>query len=302
MATSPSSKQQSGLSKYGDLKGRLIFLMLALVVYRIGAHVPVPGIDPDMLKQLFNQQQGGILGLFNMFSGGALSRFSVFALGIMPYISASIIFQMLSYVLPSLVIVLYKNNVWDSLCCHELTTIINSDRCYIIKNYCRTCVFAVETKLYIAEIQTINMTCPEAICRKNGVMRWFWVIPYVLRNIVRTWNPVACCCIPFNSRKIAGRISKPGNSPCILRDMSFTELVGHCNLSLLNCIFKSQASTISNIEILKSYISDLASGMSSDDYRETWIDINSFDISNIYICQCCVTTANSIAIRIKILI
>lgn len=102
MATSPSSKQQSGLSKYGDLKARLIFLMLALVVYRIGAHVPVPGIDPDMLKQLFNQQQGGILGLFNMFSGGALSRFSVFALGIMPYISASIIFQMLSYVLPSL--------------------------------------------------------------------------------------------------------------------------------------------------------------------------------------------------------
>ena len=102
MATSPSSKQQSGLSNYGDLKGRLIFLALALVVYRIGAHVPVPGIDPDMLNQLFNQQQGGILGLFNMFSGGALSRFSVFALGIMPYISASIIFQMLSYVLPSL--------------------------------------------------------------------------------------------------------------------------------------------------------------------------------------------------------
>lgn len=102
MANSPSSKQQSGLSKYGDLKGRLIFLVLALVVYRIGAHVPVPGIDPDMLQQLFNQQQGGILGLFNMFSGGALSRFSVFALGIMPYISASIIFQMLSYVLPSL--------------------------------------------------------------------------------------------------------------------------------------------------------------------------------------------------------
>lgn len=102
MATSPSSKQQSGLSKYGDLKGCLIFLALALVVYRIGAHVPVPGIDPDMLNQLFNQQQGGILGLFNMFSGGALSRFSVFALGIMPYISASIIFQMLSYVLPSL--------------------------------------------------------------------------------------------------------------------------------------------------------------------------------------------------------
>ena len=89
-------------SKYGDLYRRLIFLVLALVVYRIGTHIPVPGIDPDTLKELFNQQQGGILGLFNMFSGGALSRFSVFALGIMPYISASIIMQMLSYVLPSL--------------------------------------------------------------------------------------------------------------------------------------------------------------------------------------------------------
>ena len=80
----------------------MFFLLLALIVYRIGAHVPVPGIDPDMLRQLFNEQQGGILGLFNMFSGGALSRFSVFALGIMPYISASIIMQMLSYVMPSL--------------------------------------------------------------------------------------------------------------------------------------------------------------------------------------------------------
>lgn len=101
MATSPSSNLASG-PKYGDLKRRIIFLLLALVVYRIGAHVPVPGIDPDMLSRLFQEQQGGILGLFNMFSGGALSRFSVFALGIMPYISASIIMQMLSYVLPSL--------------------------------------------------------------------------------------------------------------------------------------------------------------------------------------------------------
>jgi preprotein translocase subunit SecY len=88
--------------KYGDLKRRLIFLLLALIVYRIGTHIPVPGIDPDQLRQLFNSQQGGILGLFNMFSGGALSRFSVFALGIMPYISASIIMQMLTYVVPSL--------------------------------------------------------------------------------------------------------------------------------------------------------------------------------------------------------
>lgn len=97
-----SSSNQASTGKYGDLKRRIVFLLLALVVYRIGAHVPVPGIDPHMLAQLFNEQKGGILGLFNMFSGGALSRFSVFALGIMPYISASIIMQMLSYVLPSL--------------------------------------------------------------------------------------------------------------------------------------------------------------------------------------------------------
>jgi preprotein translocase subunit SecY len=76
-------------------------LLLALVVYRAGAHIPVPGIDPEQLKQLFNGQQGGILSLFNMFSGGALSRFTVFALGIMPYISASIVMQLLTYVLPA---------------------------------------------------------------------------------------------------------------------------------------------------------------------------------------------------------
>jgi preprotein translocase subunit SecY len=72
------------------------------VVYRVGAHIPVPGIDPDQLRQLFNSQAGGILSLFNMFSGGALSRFTVFALGIMPYISASIIMQLMTYVVPTL--------------------------------------------------------------------------------------------------------------------------------------------------------------------------------------------------------
>jgi len=77
--------------KYGDLRRRLVFLLLALVVYRIGTHIPVPGIDPNQLQQLFKGQENGILSLFNMFSGGALSRFSIFALGIMPYISASII-------------------------------------------------------------------------------------------------------------------------------------------------------------------------------------------------------------------
>ena len=81
-----------------DLKRRLVFLVLALIVFRIGTHVPVPGIDPATLAKLFEQQSGGILGMFNMFSGGALSRFSVFALGIMPYISASIIMQLLTVV------------------------------------------------------------------------------------------------------------------------------------------------------------------------------------------------------------
>ncbi|HRK57924.1 MAG TPA: preprotein translocase subunit SecY, partial [Burkholderiaceae bacterium] len=101
MATSASmAAGKSG--KYGDLGSRLLFLVLALVVYRIGTHVPVPMIDPEQFRQAFNSQSGGILGLVNMFSGGALSRFSVFALGIMPYISASIIMQMMTYVLPSL--------------------------------------------------------------------------------------------------------------------------------------------------------------------------------------------------------
>ena len=96
-----TSATTANKGKYGDLSRRLVFLLLALVVYRIGAHIPVPGIDPAQLQQLFNGQQGGILSLFNMFSGGALSRFTVFALGIMPYISASIIMQLLTYVLPA---------------------------------------------------------------------------------------------------------------------------------------------------------------------------------------------------------
>ena len=99
MATNAATIAKTG--KYGDLRRRLVFLLLALVVYRVGAHIPVPGIDPTQLKQLFNGQQGGILNLFNMFSGGALSRFTVFALGIMPYISASIIMQLMSYAVPT---------------------------------------------------------------------------------------------------------------------------------------------------------------------------------------------------------
>lgn len=99
MATNAAPIAKAG--KYGDLRRRLVFLLLALVVYRVGAHIPVPGIDPTQLKQLFSGQQGGILNLFNMFSGGALSRFTVFALGIMPYISASIIMQLMSYAVPT---------------------------------------------------------------------------------------------------------------------------------------------------------------------------------------------------------
>ncbi|MBT9524754.1 MAG: preprotein translocase subunit SecY [Rhizobacter sp.] len=100
MATNANQLAKSG--KFGDLRRRLVFLLLALVVYRIGAHIPVPGIDPLQLQEMFKGQQGGILSLLNVFSGGALSRFTVFALGIMPYISASIIMQLMTYVVPSL--------------------------------------------------------------------------------------------------------------------------------------------------------------------------------------------------------
>ena len=100
MASNANQLAKSG--KFGDLRRRLMFLVLALLVYRVGAHIPVPGINPEQLQALFNGQQGGILSLFNMFSGGALSRFTVFALGIMPYISASIIMQLMTHVVPSL--------------------------------------------------------------------------------------------------------------------------------------------------------------------------------------------------------
>ena len=90
------------LSKTSELKNRILFVLGAIIVFRLGAHIPVPGIDPLELKKLFDSQSGGILGMFNMFSGGALSRFTLFALGIMPYISASIIMQLLTVVSPQL--------------------------------------------------------------------------------------------------------------------------------------------------------------------------------------------------------
>src|SRR3989304_1363015 len=88
--------------KLTDLKQRLLFVIGALVVFRIGTHIPVPGIDPVALAEMFKQTQGSIVDLFNMFSGGALERFSVLALGVMPYISASIIMQLMTTVVPSL--------------------------------------------------------------------------------------------------------------------------------------------------------------------------------------------------------
>lgn len=100
MATKGASVK--AVDKFADLKRRLWFLLLALIVYRIGAHVPVPGIDPVTLKELFDSQESSVLGMFNMFSGGALSRFSIFALGIMPYISASIIMQLGTVAVPYL--------------------------------------------------------------------------------------------------------------------------------------------------------------------------------------------------------
>ena len=93
-----ASNPLAAMGKMSDLKRRLVFLVLALIVFRIGTHIPVPGINPVELAKLFDTAGGGILGMFNMFSGGALERFSVFALGIMPYISASIIMQLLTVV------------------------------------------------------------------------------------------------------------------------------------------------------------------------------------------------------------
>ncbi|HKO89179.1 MAG TPA: preprotein translocase subunit SecY [Burkholderiales bacterium] len=98
MATSTIGKS----GKFGDLKKRLLFLLGALIVYRIGTHIPVPGINFDVLNDMFRQNQSGLLGMFNMFSGGALSRLSIFTIGIVPYISASIIIQLMTSVSPQL--------------------------------------------------------------------------------------------------------------------------------------------------------------------------------------------------------
>jgi len=97
-----ASSLLAGKGGLKELKQRLLFVLLGIIVYRIGAHIPVPGLDPAKLAHLFNSQEGGIFGYFNMFSGGALKRLTVFALGVMPYISASIIVQLFTAIVPSL--------------------------------------------------------------------------------------------------------------------------------------------------------------------------------------------------------
>lgn len=98
MAKQPGLDFQSAKGGLGELKRRLLFVVGALIVFRIGSFIPIPGIDAAVLAKLLEQQRGTIIEMFNMFSGGALSRASIFALGIMPYISASIIVQLLTVV------------------------------------------------------------------------------------------------------------------------------------------------------------------------------------------------------------
>ena len=97
-----ANPKNSGSTKFADLKQRILFLLGALVVFRIGAHIPVPGVDATALTELFSKANSGLFGMLNMFAGGSLERFSIFAIGIMPYISASIILQLAAEVLPSL--------------------------------------------------------------------------------------------------------------------------------------------------------------------------------------------------------
>ncbi len=105
MANNPAISPSAALgdaTRFGEIRGRLLFLLGALIVYRIGTFIPVPGIDPARVAAFFNDQSGTILGVVNMFSGGAMERMSIFAMGVMPYISASIIIQMMSMVVPTL--------------------------------------------------------------------------------------------------------------------------------------------------------------------------------------------------------
>ena len=102
MAAGDKNSALSGLTGSAELRSRLLFVLFAMVIFRIGSHITIPGVDPRVMAQLFQAQSDGILGMLNMFGGGALSRMSLFALGVMPYISASIIMQLMTHVIPSL--------------------------------------------------------------------------------------------------------------------------------------------------------------------------------------------------------
>lgn len=102
MAQAGIGNLAGGMGKFTELRQRLLFVVGALIVYRIGCYVPVPGVNPDAMLAMMQQQGGGIVDMFNMFSGGALHRFSIFALNVMPYISASIVMQLAVHIFPAL--------------------------------------------------------------------------------------------------------------------------------------------------------------------------------------------------------
>ncbi len=102
MAADKKNPGLAGIGGSAELRSRLLFVLLALIIFRIGSHITIPGVDPRVMAELFEQQSSGILGMMNMFGGGALERMSLFALGVMPYISASIIMQLMTHVIPQL--------------------------------------------------------------------------------------------------------------------------------------------------------------------------------------------------------
>src|SRR5699024_5070358 len=104
MARNPSEMagMLGGIGRLKELRQRLFVVVVALVIFRLGTFIPVPGVNPNALVELMDQAGGTIVGVFNMFSGGALGRFSLFALGVMPYISAAIIIQLMSHAVPQL--------------------------------------------------------------------------------------------------------------------------------------------------------------------------------------------------------
>ncbi len=102
MAQAGIGNLAGGMGKFTELRQRLLFVVGALIVYRIGCYVPVLGVNPDAMLAMMQQQGGGIVDMFNMFSGGALHRFSIFALNVMPYISASIVMQLAVHIFPAL--------------------------------------------------------------------------------------------------------------------------------------------------------------------------------------------------------